>query len=300
MVTETDVALADGSTLHAYDTAVGARSGDGPRSGSGSPPLPVCWFHGTPNLGTPPTPLFAAADRLGLRWVSYDRPGYGGSTRRPGRDLASAAGDVAAVADALGIARFAVFGHSGGAPHALACAALLPDRVVAAVGVAGLAPLDAVGLEWFAGMAASGQASLRAAAGGRAAKEDHEASGVEYDPEFTAGDLAALNGEWSWFGGVVEAAVASAVRGVVPGLVDDDLAYVAPWGFDPAQIRVPLLLLHGGRDRVVPASHSRWLAGRCAGSELRFAAEEGHISVLRQGPEALEWLRRVTTGATPR
>lgn len=116
MVRETDLELRDARTLHAYDT------GDDGR-------LAVFWHHGTPNIGTPPEPLFAAADRLGIRWVSYDRPGYGGSTPHRGRDVASAAADVSSAADALGIDRFAVMSHSGGGPHALARAALLPDRV---------------------------------------------------------------------------------------------------------------------------------------------------------------------------
>ena len=155
VVTELDLELGDGRTLHAYDTHPGATDG-----------VAVCWHHGTPNIGAPPTPLFAAADRLGLRWVSYDRPGYGGSTPLPGRNIASGAADTAAVADALGIDRLAVMGHSGGGPHAIACGALLADRVIGVVSTAGLAPFDAEGLDWFAGMAASGVASLRAAAAG--------------------------------------------------------------------------------------------------------------------------------------
>ncbi len=157
MVTELDLELADGRTLHAYDTEP---DDDATRS------LVVFWHHGTPNIGAPPEPLFVAAARLGIRWVSYDRPGYGGSSPLPGRTVASAAGDVASVADALGIDRFAVMGHSGGGPHALACAALLPERVLAVVSLAGLAPFGAEGLDWFAGMAASGRASLSAAAEG--------------------------------------------------------------------------------------------------------------------------------------
>ncbi|MFG2626946.1 alpha/beta fold hydrolase [Streptomyces sp. NPDC048473] len=110
-VTETDLELSDGRTLHVYDAhAEGAGAG-----------LAVVRHHGTPNVGAPPEPLFPAAAENGVRWVSYDRPGYGGSTPHPGRDIASAAGDVAAIADALGIDRFAVMGHSGGGPHALAC-----------------------------------------------------------------------------------------------------------------------------------------------------------------------------------
>lgn len=273
MVTEIDIDLPDGRTLHAYDTGAGD--------------LAVIWHHGTPNVGAPPAPLFAAAERLGLRWVSYDRPGYGRSTPDPGRDVASAAGCAAAVADALGIDRFAVFGHSGGGPHALACGALLPQRVLGVVSVAGLAPRDADGLDWFAGMAASGVASLRAAEAGRAVKERFEASGVVYDPEFTEADLAALTGDRSWFNDVV----GPAVQAGPAALIDDDLAYVGPWGFDPADVTAPVLLLHGRRDRVVPSSHAEWLARRCAAAELRLSPDDGHISIVTSAPSALDWLR---------
>lgn len=252
--------------------------------------LAVFWHHGTPNIGAPPEPLFPAAARLGIRWVSYDRPGYGGSTPSPGRDVASAAADVSSIADALGIDQFAVMGHSGGGPHALACGALLPERVLGAVIVAGLAPFGAEGLDWFAGMAASGVASLRAAAEGRAAKERYEASGAEYDPEFTPADGVALSGAWSWLGDVVGPAVEAGPG----GLIDDDLAYVAPWGADPAQVIAPILFLHGGRDRVVPSSHSEWLARRCPSAELRLCPDDGHISVLNSGAAALDWLREHT------
>src|SRR5918999_494757 len=103
------------------------------------------------------------------------------------------------------------------------------------------------GLDWFAGMADSGAAALRAAAEGRAAKESYEASGAEFDPEmFTPEDHAALSGAWSWLLEVVKPAVAAGPG----GLIDDDLAYVAPWGFDPALVVAPTLFLHGGRDRV--------------------------------------------------
>jgi pimeloyl-ACP methyl ester carboxylesterase len=170
--------------------------------------------------------------------------------------------------------------------HALACGALLPGRVLGMVSLAGLAPFGAEGLDWYAGMADSGVASLRAAATGRAAKERYEASSADYDPEFTAADHAALSGAWSW----VMDVVAPAVEGGPGGLIDDDLAYVAPWGFDPAQVGAPVLFLHGDRDRVVPSSHSRWLAGRCPSAELRLTPDDGHISVLNSGPAALRWL----------
>ncbi|WP_329454292.1 alpha/beta fold hydrolase [Streptomyces sp. NBC_01497] len=282
---ELDLPLPDGGVLHVYDTGddepvEAAGTGSGRR-------LPVLWHHGTPNTGAPPRPLFPAADRLGIRWVSYDRPGYGGSTPRPGRDVASAAGYAARAADALGIGRFAVMGHSGGGPHALACAALLPDRVPAVVVASGLAPYGAEGLDWFADMAASGVTALRTAAAGRAAAERLHASGAPYDPEFVPADLAALTGPWSWFDGVVRAATASG-----PGPhIDDDLAYVAPWGFDPAQVRAPVLLLHGGLDRIAPPAHARWLAARLPSARLRVGPEDGHISALDGGDEALAWLR---------
>ena len=249
MVNELDLKLGDGRILHVYDTGVDEGGGR----------LSVFWHHGTPNIGSPPAPLFPAAERLGLRWVSYDRPGYGGSTPDPGRDLGSAADLVSSVADALGIDRFAVMGHSGGGSHALACGALLPDRVLGVVSMAGLAPFDAGGLDWFAGMAASGVDSLRAAAVGRAEKQRYEASGAEYDPEFTPADEAALAGGWSWLLDVVRPALAQGPG----GLIDDDLAYVAPWGAEVEQITAPTLVLHGGRDRVVPSAHAEWLADRC-------------------------------------
>jgi pimeloyl-ACP methyl ester carboxylesterase len=248
---ETDLTLGGGRTLHVYDTGLDDADGR----------LAVFWHHGTPNIGAPPEPLFAAADRLGIRWVSYDRPGCGGSSPHRDRDVASAADYVSCVADALDIDRFAVVGHSGGGPHALACGALLPERVLGVVSVAGMAPFAAEGLDWFAGMADSGVAALRAAAEGRAAKESYEASGAEFDPEmFTPEDHAALSGAWSWVLEVVKPAVEAGPG----GLIDDDLAYVAPWGFDPARVVAPILLLHGGKDRVVPSSHGEWLAHRCA------------------------------------
>lgn len=272
-LTEHEIDLPDGRRLHAYDAG-----GDG---------LPVVWLHGTPNLGPPPRPLFAAARRLGVRWLGYDRPGYGGSTEHPGRTVASAAADVAALADALDLRRFGVVGHSGGAPHALACAALLPERVVAAVAGAGLAPFGADGLDWFAGMAPAGVASLTAATEGRAAREAFEADPPEEpDIGFTPDDEAALRGDWAWLLEVVRGAMEAGGRGAV----DDDLATVSPWGFDPASIRVPVLVLHGEADRMVPASHGAWLARTVPSAQLWLRPGDGHITVLRSGEQALGWL----------
>jgi len=281
VVTQTDLELDDGRTLHAYDAGAGDAGGR----------LAVFWHHGSPNIGAPPKPLFPAADRLGIRWVSYDRPGYGGSTPHPDRAVASAAADASAVADALGIGRFAVVGHSGGGSHALACAALLRERVLGAVVVAGMAPFGAEGLDWFEGFGPAGAAELRAAVAGRAALEKHLAEsddGLEFTPE----DEAALAGEWSWLIDVVRAALA----GGMGGFIDDDLAGVDAWGFDPADVAAPALFLHGGRDRVVPAAHGEWLARRCPSAELWMYPEDGHISVLNHSPSAMAWLREHAEG----
>ncbi len=279
-MTELDLPLADGGVLHVYDTCPGDRGGD---------LLPVLWHHGTPSTGHPPAPLFDTAAALGLRWVGYDRPGYGGSTPAPDRPVSSAATYAEAVADALELDRFAVMGHSGGGPHALACAALLPSRVVAAVAIASLAPYGPGGLEpaaYTAGMAVSGASALDSAARGRAAKEAHEASAGDYDPEFTPGDLAMLDGEWAWFTAVVRAAAAS----VPAPAIDDDLAYVRPWGFDLAAVHAPTLLLQGERDRIVPPAHAHHLAQAIPAAELRLDPDAGHVSVVAGAAEALAWV----------
>jgi pimeloyl-ACP methyl ester carboxylesterase len=295
VVTETDLELGAGRVLHVYeaynDDASNNHTSDD--DGHGGTRLTVFWHHGTPNIGAPPEPLFPAAAKLGIRWVSYDRPGYGGSTRRPGRDIASAAADVASIADALGIERFAVMGHSGGGPHALACAALLPTRVIGVVCVSGLAPFDAEGLDWYAGMADAGAAELRAAAAGRAALE-HQLTSTEFDPDqFIEADHGALAGPWSWLGDIA----GKALEGGLDGMVDDDLAYVAPWGFHPQQVMAPVLYVHGAQDRIAPSTHAEWLARHCREPQLWLRPGDGHISVLSFGAAALGWLREIADQA---
>lgn len=278
MVTEADVELSDGRTLHYYYD-VG--------EGESDARVAVFWHHGTPNIGSPPAPLFPAAARNGLRWVSYDRPAYGGSSPNPGRDIASAAADVVAIADALGIARFAVVGHSGGGPHALACGALLPERVVAVVSISAPAPFDAEGLDWFAGWSRSGVAEQRAALAGRTALEAYLPT-AEFDPEtFTQGDQSALEGAWSWLAGVAGQAMEEGDE----GMVEDLLAGAQAWGFAPTDIAVPVLILHGDKDRMVPSAHGEWLAAHCPTAKLRLVPDAGHITVLDSAPAALTWLR---------
>jgi pimeloyl-ACP methyl ester carboxylesterase len=273
MERERDVRPADGRLLRVHDTG-----GDSPNAST------LLWHHGSPQTGALLDPLVEAAAARGLRLVSYGRPGYGGSSPQRGRDVASAASDVAQIADALGLGRFAVMGASGGGPHALACAALLPGRVVGAVSIAGLAPLTE-SFDWYAGMVSDG--ALRAAAAGREARERHAATDEFDEDSFIAADWAALRGAWASL--AADAGRAGAAG--VDGLVDDDVAFAAPWGFEVSEIDVPVLIVHGGRDRVVPPSHAHWLVQHCPSSELWLRPRDGHVSILEAGPLAMDWLR---------
>jgi len=292
-VRETDVSPGGGRVLHVYDTGPAAAGTAGARDAR----LPVFWLHGTPMIGAPPAPLFPAAAEHGVRWVSYDRPGYGGSSPVPGRDVASAAADVAVIADALGLGRFAVLGQSGGGPYALACAALLPHRVIGVVSMSGRAPYPADGLDWLAGMRPGSAADLNATLAGRDALAALLASEDDFDPEmFTPADHAALAGDWKWISTVVDPALEQGTG----GLIDDALAAVRPWGFDPAAITAPVLLVHGTADRVMPSAHSEWLARRIgASAELVLVKDAGHISVFLSAPQALAWLAKLASQASP-
>ena len=273
MTTELDVTTPDGRILHAYDTGPDAAS-----------TVTLVWHHGSPQTGAPLDPVLAAALERGIRLVSYGRPSYGGSTPKPGRDVGSAADDVAAVADALGIERFAVMGASGGGPHALACAALLPDRVRGVVSIAGLAPYTDR-FDWFAGMVAPGglRSALEGGREGRAAFAETD----EFDADqFIAADFAALEGEWASLG----ADVGRSAQWGDGGLIDDDVAFTSPWGFGVEAVAAPVLLVHGDRDRVVPALHSSWLLSRLPKAQLWARPDDGHVSVLSVIPDALDRL----------
>ena len=272
-----DLVLADGRRLRVHDSASAGRVA-----------FTVLWHHGSPQTGAPLAPLVRAATARDIRLISYARPGYPGSTRHPGRTVADAADDVAQLAAALGIGRLAMLGASGGGPHALACAALLPNLVPAAATLAGIAPYDArdAGFDWFAGMADAG--GVRAAITGLAARETHERT-AQFEPDsFTPGDYEALDGRWAALGTDVAEATA---QGGAAGLVDDDVAFVRPWGFEPADLATPVLVVQGGADRVVPPSHSRWLLEHLVDGELWLRPRDGHIGVLDAAPVALDWLR---------
>jgi pimeloyl-ACP methyl ester carboxylesterase len=271
-----ELILDDGRVVRVHD------SGDP----DGATPT-VVWHHGSPQTGALLAPVLAATSALGMRLVSYGRAGYGGSTPLPGRDVASAASDVRQIVDRLGVDRFAVMGASGGAPHALACAALLPDRVSAAACLASPAPLESADVEgWFEGMARGGP-GLRAALAGPAEREAYEET-AEFDPEsFVAADYAALDGDWADLGDDV----ARAAQWGPGGAIADDLAFVMPWGVDLGTVAAPVLLVQGGRDRVIPPHHARRLHAALPTSVLWERPDDGHISVLTAVPDALEWVR---------
>jgi pimeloyl-ACP methyl ester carboxylesterase len=272
-VTERAVTTADGRTLSAVD------------GGSADPAaLPVVWLGGSPQTGALLEPVVVAAEARGIRLVSYARPSYGRSTPAPGRDVAAAAGDVASVADAFSLDRFAVVGYSGGGPHALACAALLPGRVMGAVTLAGVAPYSD-DIDWFAGMAAPG--GLRAARAGREARARY-AETEEFDgSSFTDTDWAALAGTWSALGDDANLAGSAGPD----GLIDDDVAFAQPWNVDLGAAHAAVLLVQGGRDRIVPPSHAELLLRLLPNAELWLRPRAGHVAVLEGLPVALDWLR---------
>lgn len=267
---ELEVALPDGRMLHAYDT------GPGPRRA-------LVWHHGSPQTGAPLPPVVAAAAERGIRVFSYGRPSYSGSSPAPGRDVASAAADTIAVADAFGIDRFAAMGASGGGPHALAAAALTSSRVEAVVILAGIAPFTDA-FDWFDGMAAP--AGIRSAFEGRVARAAFEQT-ASFDPsQFVAADHAALEGAWASLGGDVGRSAAFGPD----GLIDDDVAFASPWGFALDDIAVPVLVVQGELDRVVPPAHARWQAARLSDAELWLREGDGHVSVLDAVPAAMDWI----------
>lgn len=289
-MTELDVTLSDGRTLHVYD--------EGDPDGH-----VIVAQHGTPASGRQHPDVIDDARTRGVRLIGFDRAGYGGSSPLPGRSVASAAVDVGDLLDILGVDRFATWGHSGGGPHALACAALLPDRCVAAATLASVGPYGVEGLDWLAGM---GEANVEEfnliLAGGEPFEEALVRSQAEL---FGAGpdglrqamltilsppDQEAMTAEFAeWNFRVMSEGAAERIE----GWRDDNLAAVKPWGFELSDIRVPVLLLQGTEDLMVPPAHGRWLAEHIPGVEAEISETEGHMTLVRDRiPDVHEWLLR--------
>ncbi|HXQ18776.1 MAG TPA: alpha/beta hydrolase [Acidimicrobiales bacterium] len=249
----------------------------------------LVFHHGTPGSCLPFATLAAAAASRGLRLVTTSRAGYGESSRQAGRRVVAAAADTGELLDALGIEDCLVAGWSGGGPHALACGARLAGRARAVLVIAGVAPADADGLDFLTGMgeanldefglAERGEAALRPfletqrEALRTAAPEDLAAALTSLLPPV---DVRALED------GVavdLEAQIQHGVASGVEGWLDDDLAFVAPWGFSLDEIAVPTSLWQGDQDLMVPPAHGRWLAAQVPGVVAHLEAGEGHISI---------------------
>jgi pimeloyl-ACP methyl ester carboxylesterase len=271
--------------------------------------FPILSLHGTPGCRFNRWPKEEVYAELGVCWVTHDRAGYGRSDRHHGRNVADEAPDVAALADELGVDRFGVTGGSGGGPHVLACAALLPDRVVRAICVVGVAPLGAPGLErddWLAGMDPENVKEVEwAEAGEEVLTRELEAEHTRIEERVAADPTTVLEGfELSdsdreqlarpeAMQVIREAASEEAVNGV-GGWVDDDLAFLQPWGFDVGEVAVPVLIKYGLTDVLVPPAHGEWLAANVPGCIVNTDDTAGHLGT---NPEeeiaaAVRWLSK--------
>jgi pimeloyl-ACP methyl ester carboxylesterase len=268
----------------------------------------VFLLHGTPGSRIGPRPRSAILHRLGVQLICFDRPGYGGSDPLPGRRVADAAADVSAIADYLELGKFAVVGRSGGGPHALACAALLPERTTKAAVLVGIAPREAEGLDWLDGMTASNVAEYAAVTRGyqeiatitRAAAEAVRADPAslltmlqEQLPD-TDRRVVADHGIRSQ----LLAAYADALRTSEHGWIDDDFAFHLPWGFDLAAVTAPVLLWHGAGDTFSPVSHVKWLADRIPNASVVIQPGAAHFGALHVLPDVLRWLTSEENGGS--
>ncbi len=260
---------------------------------------PVFFLHGTPGSRLGPIPRAMVLHQLRIRIITFDRPGYGRSDRRPDRTVADVVDDVREIADSLHVDRFGVIGRSGGGPHALACAALLPERTTRAAVLVGLAPSQGEGLDWFEGMTSSNTREYRAARGGGdaiSARYSSRADGIRANPTQI---LTAMRDELTqsdrWIVG--DAGIrrqlienyAEAVRYSADGWIDDVVAFSNPWGFDPADIRIPTMLWHGANDRFSPVGHLRWLAARIPSAIAIVQPGMAHFGAIGVLPDVLRW-----------
>jgi pimeloyl-ACP methyl ester carboxylesterase len=251
--------------------------------------FPLVFHVGTPSAATPFARTTDAAARHGLRLIEFSRPGYAGSTPKPGRRVADVAADVATILDALGLERFVAVGFSGGGPHALACAALLPDRCAAVATVGGVAPYPAEGLDWLAGMGPENVEEFGRTLAGEAELVPYllgvAAQLATVEPAHVVAALGGLVGEVdkaALTGDYAEWAAETFHRSVSTGIGgwrDDDFAFAADWGFDLASIARPVAIWQGGDDRMVPFAHGEWLARHIPTATAHLLPDEGHLSL---------------------
>lgn len=253
--------------------------------------FPLFQLHGTPGCRLNRYPdSEKLAEATGAFVITYDRPGYGQSDRHRGRRVVDCVADVAAIADDLGIDRFAVSGGSGGGPHCLAVAARLPERVVLARCVVGVAPYPTEGLDWFAGMDPENVKEFNWALAGEETlvpELEREAAAmlerIAQDPgsvlaefELSEADLAAVAHPVTQH--IFSVAMPETFAHGVYGWADDDLAFTARWGFDVEEITVPVQVWYGETDVLVPAAHGRWLAEHVPNATVNAKTARGHMS----------------------
>jgi pimeloyl-ACP methyl ester carboxylesterase len=251
--------------------------------------VPLVFFEGTPASGMPFAPHVAAARERGLRWVSWGLPGYGRSTRREGRSVADVAADTTQVLDRLGAQEAYVAGWSGGGPHALAVGALLPERVLGISVIGGEAPYPAPGIDYLAGMGEENVEEFKASLEGPDAlaevleqwwPEFRNATGTDIADAFhdviDEVDRAALTGDFAEW---IATDMREALRDSYFGWLDDDLAFVSPWGFTLDSFEVPVHIWQGGHDLMVPFAHGEWLAAHVRNACPHLLPEQGHLSL---------------------
>jgi pimeloyl-ACP methyl ester carboxylesterase len=264
---------------------------------------PVLVHGGTPNSRHLAKPWLQDAEQRGIHLISYDRPGYGGSTAQPGRSVADCVNDVRTIAAAFAIDRLAVWGISGGGPHALACAALLPDLVSAVASLAAIGPYGAPGLDFFSGMGQANADDIHLFFDDPAAARDK--SHKDRDETLTRTPESVFEGLTSLLSPVDAAAltydfasflVGCAKDGLAPGdqgWWDDGCAHLAPWGFRLDAIQIPVQLWHGAHDQFVPPQHGQWLAQHIPGVDAHLTDTDGHLTLaVNRVPEVHEWLLR--------
>lgn len=251
---------------------------------------PVLQLHGTPGSRLNRLPDEDGIRRAGIRLITYDRPGYGASDRHAGRRVVDCVDDVEVVLDALGVSRFVVTGGSGGGPHALAVAARLGDRVIRAECVVGVAPLDAFGPDWLSGMDPENVKEFGWAQQGEEVLHRELSQAASQDlARMSADPTKVFSEDWE-FGEsdrmvlgradvqqVLGEAMREAFRNGVWGWVDDDLAFLAPWGFQLREIRTPVTVRYGAEDVMVPAAHGAWLGANVPGAEVVREEQSGHL-----------------------
>lgn len=255
--------------------------------------FPLVMHHGTPSDSTTFSDWHDACLDRGLRLICVSRPGYASSTRLAGRDVAQAARDTADVLDRLAQSTFLTAGWSGGGPHALACAALLPDRCVGAATLAGVGPYGEQDLDFLAGMGPENVDEFQAALGAEDAlrawmRENGEAfrhvTGEAIAQAF-GGLVAPIDKAVLTTGGYAEqmaAVMRRALEHGFDGWVDDDRAFARPWGFDVGGIQLPVTVWQGDLDLMVPFAHGRWLAQHLPHATAQMVAGHGHISLVTQ------------------